>query len=173
MRYFDTFLPVHLIYRHTIKILNSNTIIFFICGAVWSKGGFFCKLREEDGENHMAFNQEELGKRIRQERIKNKLTIERLCELLDVSPSFIGLVERGTSGIILEKLCRLSEIFHVSIDYLIKGTEEAQTVRKETSSTLDALNTYLYNYSEEEISFVLDLLKFMKPRVELKTKKKG
>ena len=57
-----------------------------------------------------SFNQKELGKRIRDERLKNKLTIERLCELLDVSPSFIGLVERGTSGISLEKLCRLRSI---------------------------------------------------------------
>ena len=70
-----------------------------------------------------SFNQKELGKRIRDERLKNKLTIEKLCELLDVSPSFIGLVERGTSGISIEKLCRLSEIFQVSTDYLIKGTQ--------------------------------------------------
>ncbi len=58
-----------------------------------------------------SFSQKEIGKRIRDQRLKNKLTIEKLCELLDVSPSFIGLVERGTSGISIEKLCRLSEIF--------------------------------------------------------------
>ena len=121
----------------------------------------------------MAFSQEELGKRIRNERIKNKLTTERLCELLDVSPSFIGLVERGTSGISLEKLCRLSEIFQVSTDYLIKGIENPNMLEKKTTvNSLDILNTYLYNYTDEEITFVLDLLKFMKPRIEIKSKMK-
>ena len=70
-----------------------------------------------------SFNQKELGKRIRDERLKNKLTIEKLCELLDVSPSFIGLVERGTSGISIEKLCKLSEVLNISTDYLLKGED--------------------------------------------------
>ncbi len=115
-----------------------------------------------------SFNQKEVGKRIRDERLKNKLTIEKLCELLYVSPSFIGLVERGTSGISLEKLCRLSEIFHVSTDYPIKGT--ATEVKPAENSALDALNAYLYNSTEEEILFILSLVKFIKPRVEIKSK---
>ena len=114
-----------------------------------------------------SFNQKEVGKRIRDERLKNKLTIEKLCELLDVSPSFIGLVERGTSGISLEKLCRLSEIFHVSTDYLIKGTTDSKHTE---NAALDALNAYLYNSTEEEILFILSLVKFIKPRVEIKSK---
>lgn len=120
-----------------------------------------------------SFNQKEIGKRIRDERLKNKLTIEKLCELLDVSPSFIGLVERGTSGISIEKLCRLSEIFHVSIDYLIKGTQDnCDTFPKQNNSALDALNAYLYNSTEDEILFILSLIKFIKPRVEIKNNNK-
>lgn len=116
-----------------------------------------------------SFNQKELGKRIRDERLKNKLTIEKLCELLDVSPSFIGLVERGTSGISIEKLCRLSEIFQVSTDYLIKGTQDnTPSVSKVENHALDALNAYLYNSTEDEILFILSLIKFIKPRVDIK-----
>ena len=116
-----------------------------------------------------SFNQKELGKRIRDERLKNKLTIEKLCELLDVSPSFIGLVERGTSGISIEKLCRLSEIFQVSTDYLIKGTQDnTSSVSKVENHALDALNAYLYNSTEDEILFILSLIKFIKPRVDKK-----
>lgn len=116
-----------------------------------------------------SFNQKEIGKRIRDQRLKNKLTIEKLCELLDVSPSFIGLVERGTSGISLEKLYRLSEIFHVSTDYLIKGNQDVETSsQQQNNSALDALNAYLYNSTEDEILFILSLIKFIKPRVEIK-----
>ncbi|NDO46339.1 helix-turn-helix transcriptional regulator [Clostridium sp. ASF356] len=116
-----------------------------------------------------SFSQKEIGKRIRDQRLKNKLTIEKLCELLDVSPSFIGLVERGTSGISIEKLYRLSEIFHVSTDYLIKGSQDINTSpQKQNNSALDALNAYLYNSTEDEILFILSLIKFIKPRVEIK-----
>jgi len=116
-----------------------------------------------------SFSQKEIGKRIRDQRLKNKLTIEKLCELLDVSPSFIGLVERGTSGISIEKLCRLSEIFQVSTDYLIKGTQDnTSSVSKVENHALDALNAYLYNSTEDEILFILSLIKFIKPRVEIK-----
>ena len=116
-----------------------------------------------------SFSQKEIGKRIRDQRLKNKLTIEKLCELLDVSPSFIGLVERGTSGISIEKLCRLSEIFHVSTDYLIKGIQDIETSpQQQNNSALDALNAYLYNSTEDEILFILSLIKFIKPRVEIK-----
>lgn len=116
-----------------------------------------------------SFSQKEIGKRIRDQRLKNKLTIEKLCELLDVSPSFIGLVERGTSGISLEKLYRLSEIFHVSTDYLIKGNQDVETSsQQQNNSALDALNAYLYNSTEDEILFILSLIKFIKPRVEIK-----
>lgn len=121
-----------------------------------------------------SFNQKEIGKRIRDERLKNKLTIEKLCELLEVSPSFIGLVERGTSGISIEKLYRLSEIFHVSTDYLIKGTQEnVPSPQKQSNTALDALNAYLYNSTEDEILFILSLIKFIKPRVEIKNNDKN
>lgn len=121
----------------------------------------------------MTYSQKELGRRIRAQRRKNKLTIEKLCEMLEVSPSFIGLVERGTSGVSLENLCKLSEIFQVSTDYLLKG-EETNTLAKEEKtihdgrSNIDILNTYLYNYTEEEIQFIIDLVKFLKPRISVK-----
>ena len=121
-----------------------------------------------------SLDQKEIGKRIRDQRLKNKLTIEKLCELLDVSPSFIGLVERGTSGISIEKLCRLSEIFHVSTDYLIKGIQDVDaSPQQQNNSALDALNAYLYNSTEDEILFILSLIKFIKPRVEIKQTNKN
>ena len=121
-----------------------------------------------------SFDQKEIGKRIRDQRLKNKLTIEKLCELLDVSPSFIGLVERGTSGISIEKLCRLYEIFHVSTDYLIKGIQDVDaSPQQQNNSALDALNAYLYNSTEDEILFILSLIKFIKPRVEIKQTNKN
>ena len=114
----------------------------------------------------MGYNQNEMGLRIRNERLKNKLTIEKLCEMLEVSPSFIGLVERGESGISLEKLYKLSEIFHVSTDYILMGEQRTQDVVKR--SKLEILNTHFYDYSDEELDFVLELLKFLRTKVTVK-----
>lgn len=117
----------------------------------------------------MGFDQLEMGKRIRIERKKNRLTIERLCELLDVSPSFIGLVERGDSGISLEKLCRLSKILNVSTDYLLMGDK---TTPPPLENNLGVLNATLSHYSEEELQFVMELLDFLRFRTALFGKKK-
>ncbi len=117
----------------------------------------------------MGFDQLEMGKRIRAERKKNRLTIERLCELLEVSPSFIGLVERGDSGISLEKLCRLSEILNVSTDYLLMGDK---TTPPPQEKNLGVLNAALLHYSEEELQFVMELLDFLRIRTALFGKKK-
>lgn len=114
----------------------------------------------------MGYEAKEVGARIRQERLKNRLTIEKLCELIEVSPSFIGLVERGESGISLEKLCKLSEIFAVSTDYLLKGTEDVSPSQSRTK--LEILNTFLYDYTDEELDFVIDMVKFLKNRVDIK-----
>lgn len=113
----------------------------------------------------MSFNSKDVGIRIRKERIRNQLTIEKLSEMLDVSPSFIGLVERGNSGISLEKLCKLSEIFSVSTDYLLKGDAESLNQQRRK---LEVLNTYLYDYNEEEINFILELLKFLRPKITIR-----
>ena len=115
----------------------------------------------------MTYDPKALGERIRAERKKNKLTIERLCELLEVSPSFIGLVERGTSGISLEKLCKLSEILHVSTDYLLKGEEDIKPER----SYAEILQANLCTYSEDELQFLVELMNFLRPRATLHGKK--
>jgi len=72
----------------------------------------------------MNLDWKKIDSRIRTLRQNNNLTIERLCEMIGVSTSFIGLVERGDSKISIENLYKLSQVFHVSIDYLLKGEQE-------------------------------------------------
>lgn len=69
------------------------------------------------------FDFKQFGSRIRDARKKSNLTIEKLCEMLDISPSFLGSVERGESRISIEKLCKLSEVLNISTDYLLKGED--------------------------------------------------
>lgn len=62
-----------------------------------------------------------MGRRIRTCRIESKLTQENMAEILDISVKHYSEVERGITGLSVEKLLFLSEFFHVSLDYLLKG----------------------------------------------------
>ncbi|MBQ8054733.1 MAG: helix-turn-helix transcriptional regulator [Lachnospiraceae bacterium] len=64
----------------------------------------------------------EIGKRISYLRSVNGLTQEKLAELLDCSVKHVSHAERGAALFSLEKYLFLSDYFHCSLDYLLKGT---------------------------------------------------
>ena len=60
-----------------------------------------------------------LGKRIREERLRLNLTQEQLSEKVNVTPSYLGAVERGEKSMTLEKLIDLVNVLGVSVDYIL------------------------------------------------------
>lgn len=73
------------------------------------------------GKTKEYINQTEMGKRIREVRIKSQMTVERFAEVLMVSEQAVYKWQRGQSMPDILKLAQISEEFHVSTDYLIKG----------------------------------------------------
>lgn len=67
----------------------------------------------------MKLDRKILGKRIREERLRLKLTQEQLSEKIDVTASYLGSVERGEKSMTLEKLIDLINVFGVSMDYIL------------------------------------------------------
>ena len=63
----------------------------------------------------------EIGKRVSYLRNLNGLTQETLAELLDCSVKHVSHAERGAALLSMEKYIFLSEYFHCSLDYLLKG----------------------------------------------------
>lgn len=63
----------------------------------------------------------DMGLRIKKQRKSIKLTQEEMAEMLDISVKHFSEVERGLSGLSIENLIKLSNIFGVSIDYIVKG----------------------------------------------------
>ena len=63
----------------------------------------------------------EIGKRVSYLRNLNGLTQENLAELLDCSVKHVSHAERGAALFSLEKYLFLSDYFHCSLDYLLKG----------------------------------------------------
>lgn len=69
-----------------------------------------------------------MGQRLRACRIQAHLTQENLSEMLDISVKHYGEVERGITGLSIEKLIEVSDILDVSIDYLLKGSFSSEVL---------------------------------------------
>lgn len=93
-------------------------------------------------------NIEEVGKRIRQLRECKKISREELAEILELSDSYIGLIERGARGITLENLVKIANLFEVSLDYFVVESKEF-TPSKQIQyllKTIDSFNENDYNF---------------------------
>ena len=76
-------------------------------------------LRQETTK--MYYDMEKSGKRIRQLRIESGLTQEKAAEALNVDRSFYSRIESGKKGCSVDLFIQLSELFQVSLDYLVLG----------------------------------------------------
>ncbi len=69
----------------------------------------------------MNYDTKECGKRIRHLRIKAGLTQQRTAGALNIDRSFYSRVEAGKCGCSVDLLVQLSDLFVVSLDYLVLG----------------------------------------------------
>ena len=65
-----------------------------------------------------------LGKRIREARLKNGYTQERLSEAAEITVVYLSEIERGIKLPSLSLFVRLSEILHTSADALLRDALE-------------------------------------------------
>jgi len=69
----------------------------------------------------MYYDTKKSGARIHQLRMKSGLTQEKTAEALNVDRSFYCRIESGKKGCSVDLFIQLSELFQVSLDYLILG----------------------------------------------------
>lgn len=77
---------------------------------------------KEKRSDKMSPDYSVIGRRIRNLRLKNNMTQEKLADEIDISVAFISRVERGTVHINLKRLIQISEILKVSPGYLLVGS---------------------------------------------------
>ena len=66
-------------------------------------------------------NYAKIGKRIKGKRTALHITQEKLAEEIDVSPSYISEIERGTSISSLAVIAKIANILDLNLDYLVFG----------------------------------------------------
>ena len=103
-------------------------------------------------------NYVEIGNRIRIEREKFDMTREKFSELLNLSPYFLGQIERGERKMSINTLINISECLHISIDSLFFEQINANTNN-------DVLHSLINKCSEKEVKVIEGLIKLLLPHL--------
>ncbi len=105
-----------------------------------------------------------IGENIRIARIKKDMSIDELSELLDLTPGFVGLIERGQRGATAYTLHKLSEIFQIKIDTFFNERFDGLLVEEEDPAKIkrEKISTILYDLEPSELDFIIDLIKSLK-----------
>lgn len=95
-----------------------------------------------------------LGKRIRDERLLLRLTLEKLAERTDKSINFIGQIERGEGKPSLETLVDIANALGTTVDSLLQDNVKA--VGDSAGKEIEALIRTLDDKGKQ---FILDVVK--------------
>lgn len=100
-----------------------------------------------------SINYQDLGKKIQYYRTKKGITQQELSDLIDVVPSNVSHIERGTNHVSLPTLVNIAEVLNVSLDQLLCGSiTEAKGLRQ------DVIAELLEDCTQEEIESITDVL---------------
>jgi transcriptional regulator with XRE-family HTH domain len=101
-----------------------------------------------------CMNRKALGKRLREERVRSGLTQEQIAEHINVSTTYIGLVERGERSVTLEKLILLAKCYHVTIDCLLQESVPITSLQQD-----EELMTLWKLATDDEKNMILSIIK--------------
>ena len=71
------------------------------------------------GGEIVALNYKHIGRRIRQERLRNRLSQEKLAEMTDSSPQYISHIENARKRASMEMIVRIAKALDISVDQIL------------------------------------------------------
>lgn len=92
----------------------------------------------------------ESGKRIQQLRIQHRYSQQQLAKKLNINRSYLSRIESGNNGCSVDLFIQLSSLFQISLDELILGREQKDTLsdKKQLKSDIDYLISQLEIFKE-------------------------
>lgn len=94
-----------------------------------------------------------LGAKIKQVRIKRKLTQDKLSEMCNLSATFLGIVEGGWKKPSLESLVRIANVLDVSLDYLL-----SDSLKLSSETRIEELVSAVKNLDSKDLDMVVDMV---------------
>ena len=95
-----------------------------------------------------------LGKRIRDERLLLRLTLEELAEKVDKSSNFIGQIERADGKPSIETIVDIANALGTTVDNLLQDN-----IKANEDGIIKEINTLLYSTDDNGKRFILDVVK--------------
>ena len=71
----------------------------------------------------MIYDMEASGKRLKTLRKQAEKTQEQVAEAVGLEPGTISRIDRGVKGMSIDSLLMFSEIYGVSMDFILKGNQ--------------------------------------------------
>lgn len=100
-------------------------------------------------------NYAKLGNNIRKERLKQNLTIEELAYKADITPNYLGKIERAQSKLSLEVLIKIANALGITSDDIL-----SHEFKKVPQQFIDTLNKNLIVLSQKNSEYI-ELLNVM------------
>lgn len=96
-----------------------------------------------------------LGKRIRDERLMLRLTIEQLAEKVDKSTNYIGQIERNDGKPSLETIVDIANALGTTVDALLQDSIHFISC----DGSIHEITALLYSLDDKGKQFILDVVK--------------
>ena len=100
-----------------------------------------------------------LGNNIRKERLKQNLTIEELAYKADITPNYLGKIERAQSKLSLEVLIKIANALGITSDYIL--SHEFQKVSKHSIDKINKNLAILAQKNSEDIELLNVIIDFI------------
>ena len=97
---------------------------------------------------HMNYDMKQSGERIQQLRIQHGYTQEEFAKALNIDRSNLSRIESGRRGCSMDLLIQLSNIFGVTLDYIIFGQDRPDWVTTDNRERLKFSLEQLINQLE-------------------------
>ena len=123
-RHFNRQVTTFIICQNLFMVICTHRMFSFlkICEAIDSQNNNILFYRCQVYKNFM----EKFGEKLRLLRNRQNLTLRQLADVLEVSHSYIGQMERGEKVPNVEMVLKIAQIFNVSTDALIKDEVELE-----------------------------------------------
>ena len=106
-------------------------------------------------ENNFSFD---VGQQLREFRQSRAMSQEQVAHIADITPAYLGQVERGTKNITVHTLQKVCNALNISLAEFFCTTKEADRNMDEVSNQIIH---QLHNKSEAEKHAILRLIKLV------------
>lgn len=104
----------------------------------------------------------EISNNIRKYRKLNKLTQEKMAELLYVDKQYYAQLERGERNFTIEKIVNACKIFHITVDKIISINPDS----RDTKELVNSISKDLDNLTFQQLIVLKKFISEILPGVE-------